>query len=571
MEISLNSANVRNLLSSRSQFSITNDVEDASAFDLLLSLPIAPSPSVESDGLDEPLTSETSIDSSCQSCDSATEQQPESPSSAETESISAESTQSDIASSLAAIDTIAASQIPSVQEPTNTEAETASSIETANTDATQPASDHASLATEASTVETGDASEVQLEPTTQSASSIEAIDNDSPTQVTEAKTIQASSAAQSNELESSQQQNSNNDQPGQHLPTAQEEPVIEVQEFDSQTNGLAAKSQQTQAVQADEAEEKAVVSKPQSDAVRRGQQPDRRARWYERDASEEHAIESDAVSSQAEQAQAADVQDSSAIQAKEPGGADPTAELAAQLHTDSDAIGVDATTPPSASTTAGSNTSLASGLVTPSASAAEVSTDSTSESSRSMTSALERTTGKVLVGDSSKLESSQTGPQVDITRAEKARLVQRVARSFSRIGPTGGNLQIKLHPPELGALAVQVRIEGKNMTARLTTESHAAREVIMESLPQLRSRLAEQGYEVVQFTVDVASDGSSLGNQTGAGQGGQPGDSSDRFTPRSVPVDLRRSNQLRRQLDSVNLSQRAQMVSGIGKGVDIQA
>ena len=53
------------------------------------------------------------------------------------------------------------------------------------------------------------------------------------------------------------------------------------------------------------------------------------------------------------------------------------------------------------------------------------------------------------------------------------------------------------------------------MTANLTTENGAAREAILESLPVLRSRLAEQGFEISQFQVDVASNGSDASQGDG--------------------------------------------------------
>lgn len=178
------------------------------------------------------------------------------------------------------------------------------------------------------------------------------------------------------------------------------------------------------------------------------------------------------------------------------------------------------------------------------------------------------------------LESSRTGQQVDISRAEKVRLAQRVARSFSRVGPTGGSVQLKLHPPELGSLAVNIKIEGKSMSAKLTTESQAAREVIMESLPQLRSRLAEQGYDVVQFTVDVASETAMADNQSstgqgtgqsGAGQGGQGGGSSESSSRSLSGTDLRRSNYLRRQIDATLQVTRPTIASFSSRSIDVQA
>ncbi len=116
-------------------------------------------------------------------------------------------------------------------------------------------------------------------------------------------------------------------------------------------------------------------------------------------------------------------------------------------------------------------------------------------------------------GNSSRRSSSvanqapiaQPGEAIDLTQQEKIRLIQRVTRSFTRLGVDGGQINLRLHPPQLGSLNVQVRLEGRSMTAKLTTETSAARDAIIESLPVLKNRLAEQGFEISQFLVDVAT------------------------------------------------------------------
>jgi flagellar hook-length control protein FliK len=129
-----------------------------------------------------------------------------------------------------------------------------------------------------------------------------------------------------------------------------------------------------------------------------------------------------------------------------------------------------------------------------------------------------------------------------LNQQERVRLVQRVARSFSRLGPEGGQVTLKLHPPQLGVLNMSVRIEGQTMTAKLRTESTAARDAILENLPVLRERLAEQGIEVESFQVEVASDrqtstdGQSQSQAQNAFDGEASGDS--RGGPRAV--DYRR-------------------------------
>lgn len=111
----------------------------------------------------------------------------------------------------------------------------------------------------------------------------------------------------------------------------------------------------------------------------------------------------------------------------------------------------------------------------------------------------------------------QEGRAADpLTRQEQVRLVQRIARSFHRLTPQGGQIQIRLHPPHLGSLAVRVRIEGRELEARLTTETATARDAILENLPALRTRLEEQGYEITQLRVEVAQNGSDAAHGDGS-------------------------------------------------------
>lgn len=124
-----------------------------------------------------------------------------------------------------------------------------------------------------------------------------------------------------------------------------------------------------------------------------------------------------------------------------------------------------------------------------------------------------------------KAAANETQRPDALTQAERVRLVQRVSRSFSRLGPMGGLINIKLHPPQLGTLNVQVRMEGRTMTAKLSTETSAARDVILESLPVLRSRLAEQGFEISSFQVEVADS-----NADAASGNGNPQTSFDQST-----------------------------------------
>jgi flagellar hook-length control protein FliK len=146
------------------------------------------------------------------------------------------------------------------------------------------------------------------------------------------------------------------------------------------------------------------------------------------------------------------------------------------------------------------------------------------------------------VGNGARSASSSGEHPTEITQQERVRLVQRVARSFSRLGPEGGQVSLKLHPPQLGVLNVSIKIEGQTMTARLQTESSAARDVIVDNLPVLKDRLSEHGIEVEKFQVEVgqqedfASSYGQGGNSFGGGAESRQGESAS-----SADIDYRRA------------------------------
>lgn len=90
-----------------------------------------------------------------------------------------------------------------------------------------------------------------------------------------------------------------------------------------------------------------------------------------------------------------------------------------------------------------------------------------------------------------------------VSQADQMRLVQRVARAIRVAPQQGGTLRLRLRPPELGALHLEVTIDKGHLSAHLQTENATARHVLLESLPQLRDRLAELGVQIEQFQIDV--------------------------------------------------------------------
>ncbi len=100
---------------------------------------------------------------------------------------------------------------------------------------------------------------------------------------------------------------------------------------------------------------------------------------------------------------------------------------------------------------------------------------------------------------------------------DPAKFLSRVTKAFATARERGGPVQLRLNPPELGALKIEVQVQDGSMTARLEAETSAARAAILENLPQLRERLAEQGIRIDRFDVELLPDQSqqNLANHQG--------------------------------------------------------
>lgn len=98
-------------------------------------------------------------------------------------------------------------------------------------------------------------------------------------------------------------------------------------------------------------------------------------------------------------------------------------------------------------------------------------------------------------------------------QTEQLVTIQRVAQAIRLAHERNGEIRLRLHPPELGALRLQMRVQEGTLTARLEVETPAARDVLLDNLPSLRDRLAEHNIRVDNFDVALMHDG--LGSQTG--------------------------------------------------------
>jgi flagellar hook-length control protein FliK len=85
---------------------------------------------------------------------------------------------------------------------------------------------------------------------------------------------------------------------------------------------------------------------------------------------------------------------------------------------------------------------------------------------------------------------------------DRVRFVQRVAQAFAT-ATDGGSIRLRLYPPELGSLQLEMTVRNGTLRARVETETSEARNVLLNNLPALRERLAQQNIKVDQFDVDV--------------------------------------------------------------------
>ena len=128
--------------------------------------------------------------------------------------------------------------------------------------------------------------------------------------------------------------------------------------------------------------------------------------------------------------------------------------------------------------------------------------DSNPSDSNPLTAAHDR--NELAARETSGKAAPQAMPDVESDQADRVRFVQRVARAFENAGRDGGTLRVRLHPSELGSLRLEVAVRDGAMTARLETETQAAKNVVLDNLPALRDRLEQQNIKIERFDVDYS-------------------------------------------------------------------
>lgn len=100
-----------------------------------------------------------------------------------------------------------------------------------------------------------------------------------------------------------------------------------------------------------------------------------------------------------------------------------------------------------------------------------------------------------------------------LREAERVRLIQRVSRAFETALERGSPLRLRLSPPELGSVRLELQVRDGKLQARVEAETPAAQAVLLDNVGSLRERLHEHQLELERFEVELR-DPSSGGRST---------------------------------------------------------
>ncbi len=107
------------------------------------------------------------------------------------------------------------------------------------------------------------------------------------------------------------------------------------------------------------------------------------------------------------------------------------------------------------------------------------------------------------------------------SEVDRVRFLQRVSSAFQTADEQGGQIRLRLSPPELGSMRLELSVRNGMMTAHVQTETDAARNMLLDHLPQLRDRLAEHNIKIDHFDVELTNQSRSGTPQNFAGNANQ--------------------------------------------------
>jgi flagellar hook-length control protein FliK len=106
-------------------------------------------------------------------------------------------------------------------------------------------------------------------------------------------------------------------------------------------------------------------------------------------------------------------------------------------------------------------------------------------------------------------EQTPVAPEVQFAEDNHPGIVAGIR---GQLLPSGGTMQIRLDPPELGPLAVTINIRNGAVEASFEASSDQAAKLLSHSLSALKTSLESQGVSVERLNVQHAPKGESGGN-----------------------------------------------------------
>lgn len=122
-------------------------------------------------------------------------------------------------------------------------------------------------------------------------------------------------------------------------------------------------------------------------------------------------------------------------------------------------------------------------------------------------------------------KAAPVSPEVQFSQDNQAHIVSSV---HTQLLPNGGSMQIRLDPPELGAMSVSVHMRNGVMTATFDTSTEQAARLLTHNLGQLKTALESQGVSVGSLHVqqtprDSQSNSRDSGKENDGGANDQTG------------------------------------------------
>ena len=101
-------------------------------------------------------------------------------------------------------------------------------------------------------------------------------------------------------------------------------------------------------------------------------------------------------------------------------------------------------------------------------------------------------------------QSAPAGPVIDVKQIDQ--LVERITTAVKQSHSTGQQLKIRLSPPELGTLQIEVSLKNGEYTEKLEVQNRHAQKVINDSIAQLKEALAKTGVALDRIDVHINTD-----------------------------------------------------------------